>query len=130
MGSAGDIFASTENDYVTEYVENKFRYTENSSSGYRNQAAYIIKYKDDLEELTKSSCTQLIAMKGELLYLNRIYEAKKYVVGLGNKFSISGFVEENKFCIGSSKRQAHQGNVKNEKNIDSVEVELNKQLKK
>ena len=60
-----------------------------------NTQKMIDKYKDDLEELTKSSCTQLIAMKGELLYLNRIYEAKKYVVGLGNKFSISGFVEEN-----------------------------------
>ena len=30
----------------------------------------------------------------------------------------NGFVEENKFCIGSSKRQAHQGDGKNEKNID------------
>lgn len=49
LGSAGDIFTSIENDYVTEYVENKFRYIENSSRGYRNQAAYIIKYKDDLE---------------------------------------------------------------------------------
>jgi LysM repeat protein len=49
LGSADDVFASTENDYVTEYVENKFRYTKNSSRGYRNQAAYIIKYKDDLE---------------------------------------------------------------------------------
>jgi|TARA_R110002110_G_scaffold175760_2_gene379470 LysM repeat protein len=49
LGSAEDVFESTENDYVTEYVENKFRYTKNSSRGYRNQAAYIIKYKDDLE---------------------------------------------------------------------------------
>ena len=49
LGTADDIFASTENDYVTEYVENKFRYTKNSSRGYRNKAAYIIKYKDDLE---------------------------------------------------------------------------------
>lgn len=49
LGSANDIFTSAENDFVTEYVENKFRYTKNSSRGYRNQAAYIIKYKDDLE---------------------------------------------------------------------------------
>jgi hypothetical protein len=49
LGSANDIFASAENDYVTEYVENKFRYTKNTSRGYRNQAAYIIKYKEDLE---------------------------------------------------------------------------------
>ncbi len=49
LGSADDVFASTENDYVTEYVENKFRYTKNSSRGYRNQAAYIIRYKDNLE---------------------------------------------------------------------------------
>jgi LysM repeat protein len=49
LGSAEDVFESTESDYVTEYVENKFRYTKTSSRGYRNQAAYIIKYKDDLE---------------------------------------------------------------------------------
>ena len=60
-------------------------------------------YKNDIEELTKSFCSQLVSMKGELLYLNRIYEAKKYVVGLGNKFSISGFVEEsNVDCIKST----------------------------
>ena len=49
LGSAKDIYASAKEDYVTEYVENKFRYTKNSSRGYRNQATYIIKYKDDLE---------------------------------------------------------------------------------
>jgi hypothetical protein len=49
LGSADDVIASTENDYVTEYVENKFRYTKSNSSGYQNHAAYIIKYKDNLE---------------------------------------------------------------------------------
>ena len=49
LGSADDVIASTENDYVTEYVENKFRYAKSNSSGYQNHATYIIKYKDNLE---------------------------------------------------------------------------------
>ncbi|MFA7725484.1 MAG: V-type ATPase 116kDa subunit family protein [Candidatus Izemoplasmatales bacterium] len=32
-------------------------------------------------------------MKGQLLFLNRIFEAKRYVVGLGDRFTISGFTE-------------------------------------
>jgi tRNA1(Val) A37 N6-methylase TrmN6 len=42
----------------------------------------------------------------------------KMIEDVRNIHTKNGFVEENKFCIGSSKRQAHQGNVKNEKNID------------
>jgi len=72
-------------------------------------------YQSDIKELTKSFCDQLSSMKGELLYLNRIYEAKKYVVGLGNKFSIAGFVEE--------------GNVdyikKSLEDIKDIEIEVN-----
>jgi DNA modification methylase len=42
----------------------------------------------------------------------------KMIEDVRNIHTRNGFVEENKFCIGSSKRQAHQGSVKNEKNID------------
>lgn len=49
LGTAEDVYASAKNDYVTEYVENKFRYTMNASKGYKNQAVYIIKFKEGLE---------------------------------------------------------------------------------
>ncbi len=45
-------------------------------------------------EFIKESTAKLSAIKGELLFLNRVYDAKKYVVGLGNRFSISGFAEQ------------------------------------
>lgn len=52
-------------------------------------------YRHDMNEITCGYSSKLACMKSELLYLNRTYEAKKYVVGLGDKFTISGFVEEN-----------------------------------
>lgn len=51
-------------------------------------------YEADMYEITCGSSNQLACIKSELLYLNRTFEAKKYVVGLGDKFTISGFVEE------------------------------------
>lgn len=39
----------------------------------------------------------------------------KMIEDVRNIHTKNGFVEENKFCIGSSKRQAHQGDSKNEK---------------
>ncbi len=42
----------------------------------------------------QSILEELDIIKGELLLLDRINEAKKYVVGMGDKFSITGFVKE------------------------------------
>jgi hypothetical protein len=49
LASAEDLYEASEGDYETEYVENKFRYTKTATHGYQNQAAYIIKYKNNLE---------------------------------------------------------------------------------
>ena len=49
LASAEDLYDAYQNDYETEYVENKFHYTRNTSSGYQNSAAYIIKYMNNLE---------------------------------------------------------------------------------
>lgn len=51
-------------------------------------------YKSDIYDITCGCSTRLSCIKAELLFLNRTFEAKKYVVGLGDKFTISGFVEE------------------------------------
>ncbi|MBU1142232.1 MAG: V-type ATP synthase subunit I [Firmicutes bacterium] len=49
--------------------------------------------KVDINNITCGCNNELACIKGELLFLNRIFESKKYVVGLGDKFSISGFTE-------------------------------------
>lgn len=43
----------------------------------------------------KDECLEHFAeIKGELEFLNHTYEARKYVVGLGERFSITGFIVE------------------------------------
>jgi len=59
-----------------------------------NAQKMIDSYKHDINDITCGCTTRLACIKGELLFLNRLFEAKKYVVGLGDKFSISGFVED------------------------------------
>lgn len=49
LASSDDLYDAAKGDFETEYVENKFRYIKNGSSGYQNQAAYIIKYMNNLE---------------------------------------------------------------------------------
>jgi len=52
------------------------------------------KLQQNINSLLTETNQELIAIKSELLFLAQIHEAKKYVVGLGEKFSITGFVEE------------------------------------
>jgi V/A-type H+-transporting ATPase subunit I len=54
----------------------------------------IDNYKSDIYDISCGCSNRLSCIKSELLFLNRTFEAKKYVVGLGDKFTISGFVEE------------------------------------
>ena len=53
----------------------------------------IHEYEDEMETIAGGCANKLSCIKAELLYLNKIFEAKKYVVGLGDKFQISMFVE-------------------------------------
>lgn len=64
------------------------------NSEIENTQKMIDSYKEDLKNMIENCKPKLSHIKGELLFLNRIYDAKKYVVGLGDKFSISGFVQE------------------------------------
>jgi hypothetical protein len=36
-------------EYETSYIENKFRYQKTGTEGFCNEAAYILKYTDNLE---------------------------------------------------------------------------------
>ncbi|MFH0767381.1 MAG: V-type ATPase 116kDa subunit family protein, partial [Bacillota bacterium] len=75
----------------------------------------IDSYRHDIDEIYSSSSARLSLIKGELLFLNRIFEAKKYVVGLGDKFSISGFVEKKNV---EALKQSFES-------IENVEIEVN-----
>ncbi len=55
----------------------------------------VKQYQIDMDEIVKGCTDELTTIKGELLFLNRVYESKKYVVGIGEKFTITGFIEEN-----------------------------------
>ncbi|MDY0024222.1 MAG: V-type ATPase 116kDa subunit family protein [Candidatus Izemoplasmatales bacterium] len=49
--------------------------------------------EEDIQKVLEESMDKLIEVKNELTFLAKLYEAKKYVVGLGNKININGFVE-------------------------------------
>jgi LysM repeat protein len=49
LASADDMYDATSNDYITEYVENKFQYSKKLFSGYQNNAFYIVKYDENLQ---------------------------------------------------------------------------------
>jgi len=50
--------------------------------------------KEETDLILNENLHELKEMKSELLFLERVYEAKKYVVGLGDKFNINGFIEK------------------------------------
>ena len=50
--------------------------------------------RNEINEFLKQNNEKLSEIKSELLFLNRVYDAKKYVVILGDKFGISGFIYE------------------------------------
>ena len=68
----------------------------------------------ELQATTDDYSRRLSTLKGQLLFLNRIFEAKRYVVGLGDRFTISGFTEV-----------ANVDKVKNQfAGIDDLEIEV------
>ncbi|MGD9910575.1 MAG: V-type ATP synthase subunit I [Candidatus Izemoplasmatales bacterium] len=56
--------------------------------------SHLEKVKQSLFEVLKEAHHDISHIKSELLMLNKIYDAKKYVVGLGDKFTITGFIEQ------------------------------------
>jgi len=49
LASSEDIFTASKQEFETQYIENKFRYSKSLLSGYQNNAFYIIKYQDNLQ---------------------------------------------------------------------------------
>ncbi len=48
LAAEGNVYDASSDDFVTEYIENKFRYKKKMFSGYINNAFYILKYNKDL----------------------------------------------------------------------------------
>jgi V/A-type H+-transporting ATPase subunit I len=72
-------------------------------------------YESEMADIAGGCANKLSCIKAELQYLNKIFEAKKYVVGLGDKFQMSMFVEQ--------KDIEHIKDVY--KNFDTLEIEVN-----
>ncbi|MGD9964754.1 MAG: V-type ATP synthase subunit I, partial [Candidatus Izemoplasmatales bacterium] len=49
--------------------------------------------ESDIQKIIHENMERFVEVKNELLFLAKLYEAKKYVVGLGNKININGFIE-------------------------------------
>ena len=49
LASSEDIFTASEQEFETQYIENKFSYSKSLLSGYQNNAFYIIKYQENLQ---------------------------------------------------------------------------------
>lgn len=70
--------------------------------------------QDEINGLFTKCDVEMGRIKGELYFLNRIYEAKKYVVGLGDKFTINGFIEPSDESL---VRAAFQG-------VENLEIQI------
>ncbi|MDY0139668.1 MAG: V-type ATPase 116kDa subunit family protein [Candidatus Izemoplasmatales bacterium] len=55
--------------------------------------ASLKEIEDDIQRIINDNMDRFVEVKNELLFLAKLYEAKKYVVGLGNKININGFIE-------------------------------------
>ena len=113
-----NIFSSLffERIFIPDFVHGRpLEAIENLESKIKAAQLEIQSYHQEMDEIAGTCTNKLSCIKGELLYLNRLFEAKKYVVGLGDKISISLFVEEQ-----------HALDVKSSfETIDDVEVEIN-----
>lgn len=92
-----NIFSSLffERIYIPDFVHGKPKEAISALEEEIKQGQKMVDaYKSDIYDISCGCSTRLSCIKAELLFLNRTFEAKKYVVGLGDKFTISGFVEE------------------------------------
>ncbi|HOO43441.1 MAG TPA: V-type ATPase 116kDa subunit family protein [Bacillota bacterium] len=68
----------------------------------------------EIDQILSENADKLSTIKGELLLLNKIYDAKQFVVGFGDKINISGYVTTK-----DVKKLK-----KTYKDIESVEIEI------
>ncbi|MDY0346033.1 MAG: V-type ATPase 116kDa subunit family protein [Acholeplasma sp.] len=113
-----NIFSSLffERSFIPEFVHGTPKQAiEDIEVEISHARAKIASYKDDICSITDGCHNNLAHIKGQLLFLNRLFEAKKYVVGLGDKFTITGFMQENDVDLFS---KAFEG-------LEEVDIEIN-----
>ena len=113
-----NIFSSLffERSFIPEFVHGTPKQAiEDIEIAISHAKAKIASYKDDICSITDGCHNNLAHIKGQLLFLNRLFEAKKYVVGLGDKFTITGFMQENDV---DSFSKAFEG-------LEEVDIEIN-----
>ena len=49
LANEEDVYKASASDFMTEYIENRFRYEKKMFSGYENSAVYILKYTEKLQ---------------------------------------------------------------------------------
>jgi V/A-type H+-transporting ATPase subunit I len=112
-----NIFSSLffERSFIPDFVRGTPKQAiEDITNAISDAKAKINAYKDVICSITDGSQNNLAHIKGQLLFLSRLFEAKKYVVGLGDKFTISGFMLEQDI---DSIKQAFDG-------LEDVDIEV------
>lgn len=67
---------------------------ENLQDEIANDYKQLAHVEERLSKLLSDCKATLGQIKGELIFLNKTFEARKYVVGLGERFTITGFAAE------------------------------------
>ncbi len=92
-----NIFSSLlfERSMIPDFVHGKPREAiEALESEDQNIQKMIDNYQKEIDDIIKENLDHLNHLKGELLFLERVFEARKYVVGMGPKFAIVSFVKD------------------------------------
>lgn len=96
-----NIFSSLffERIYIPEFVHGTpGKAKENMQAEIDEDTRKKEQIQKEMEKFYSDYRVHLGEIKGQLLEANRKFEAKKYVIGMGTRFSIQGFVEESKIA--------------------------------
>lgn len=94
-----NIFSSLyfERIYITDYVHEKPEEAIASLDEHiRTMTKSSKRLEKELNQSIQNSVEELAKLKGYMNHVEKISSAKQYVVGLGEKFNIKGFVEKNR----------------------------------
>lgn len=94
-GDVDNIFSSLyfERIRIPDFVHGKPDLAKESlSEEIKNDEMQLVKVNERLEAMKRECYEEFCLVYSELLFLNDTYEAQKFVVGLGERFSITGFI--------------------------------------
>lgn len=81
--------------YIPDFVHGTPETARESLKVEINQAMINLdEIKGEISKIMNENKEKLEHVKGELVFLNRLYDARRFVVGLGEKFNISGYIAD------------------------------------